>query len=98
MKKRHFWPVIALVLVVFTICLAIVVLRPEKEQNLGDALSELAVACGRQSVTGSAISCEWPETVAWGPTSSPVYPPPRPWGGEGRDTASFHNRSMGRDP
>ena len=43
MKKRHFWPVIAVVLVVFTICLAIVVLRPEKEQNLGDALSELAV-------------------------------------------------------
>ena len=73
MKKRHFWPVIAVVLVVFTIiCLAIVVLRPEKEQNLGDALSELAVACGRQSVTGSAISCEWPETVAWGSTSSPV--------------------------
>ena len=72
MKKRHFWPVIAAVLVVFTICLAIVVLRPEKEQNLGDALSELAVACGGQSVTGSAISCEWPETVAWGPTSSPV--------------------------
>ena len=36
MKKRHFWPVIAVVLVVFTICLAIVVLRPEKEQNLGD--------------------------------------------------------------
>ena len=72
MKKRHFWPVIAVVLVVFTICLAIVVLRPEKEQNLGDALSELAVACGGQSVTGSAISCEWPETVSWGPTSSPV--------------------------
>ena len=63
---------IAVVLVVFTICLAIVVLRPEKEQNLGDALSELAVACGGQSVTGSAISCEWPETVAWGSTSSPV--------------------------
>ena len=72
MKKRHFWPGIAVVLVVFTICLAIVVLRPEKEQNLGDALSELAVACGGQSVTGSAISCEWPETVAWGSTSSPV--------------------------
>ena len=53
MKKRHFWPVIAVVLVVFTICLAIVVLRPEKEQNLGDALSELAVACGRQSVAGN---------------------------------------------
>ena len=72
MKKRHFWPVSAVVLVVCTICLAIVVLRPEKEQNLGDALSELAVACGGQSVTGSAISCEWPETVAWGSTSSPV--------------------------
>ncbi len=28
MKRRHFWPVVAVVLVVFTVCLVITVVRP----------------------------------------------------------------------
>ena len=28
MKKRHFWPVVAVVLVVFTVCLVITVVGP----------------------------------------------------------------------
>ena len=66
MRGKRFWPVAAVVLVIFTVCLAIVVLRPEKGQDLGDAPPELTVVCGGRSVTGSVINYSWPEAIACG--------------------------------
>ena len=66
MRRKRFWPVAAVVLVIFTVCLAIVVLRPEKGQDLGDAPPELTVVCGGRSVTGSVINYSWPEAIACG--------------------------------
>ncbi len=44
MKKRYLWPVIAAVLVVFTICLIITVARSGGE-GTGEAAAVLAAVC-----------------------------------------------------
>ena len=53
MKKRHFWPVVAVVLVVFTVCLIITVVGPMKGETPGDEPPELTVSGGEDSVVGT---------------------------------------------
>ena len=66
MKKRHFWPVVAVVLVVFTVCLVITVVGSMKGETLGDEPPELTVIGGEGSVVGTLVDYTWDGSIACG--------------------------------